>query len=327
MGQELRDPWVAVDATVRKNAKIVSLPSDTARWGWIAGVLGEAKLQRPQGRFVSREHLLEAVGRFGRYVPDYLRAGLLEQAPALCSWCRPRWPDVRDGELVIHQWAKHQRDPGAAERAQTWRDERAQNAPRTPPERAANAGRTNRVRVTNEAGAFAPARTPARAATATATVERSQVPSAVPRRTRDGTRPKKVEGFSTVGEVDWHHTLDQRQLEAWGSFELPLVERVVPVYPPAGTASDGPDAESPSQRAMLWSVLDACPEALPRWIAEAPKGATASGVIGHVLECWHARRDEEAERAAYDEVRWSGAKQAEAEGAPAWVAALDAMPR
>lgn len=105
-----RDPWVAVDATIRKNRKMTDLPSDTARWGWIA-VLGEAKLQRPAGWFASRCHAQEALGRFGRYLEDYVDVGLLEPASHLCPACRGHFPELPKDALLVHDWWRHQRDP------------------------------------------------------------------------------------------------------------------------------------------------------------------------------------------------------------------------
>jgi hypothetical protein len=85
------EPWIAVKVGVRKNRKLAGLPDDTARYGWIAGVLAEAKLQRPGGRFDSRGQLEEAIGRFAIYVDNYLAAGLLEVAGRLCTSCRKVW--------------------------------------------------------------------------------------------------------------------------------------------------------------------------------------------------------------------------------------------
>jgi len=123
-------PWVAVEAAIRVNHKLVALPNDSARWGWIC-LLGEAKQQRPAGSFRSASHLREAAGRFARFIPKYTEQHLLEIAPALCPRCHKRWPGVPEGTVVVHDWHAHQRDPGAADRAKDWRD----NAERTDDER------------------------------------------------------------------------------------------------------------------------------------------------------------------------------------------------
>lgn len=61
-------------------------------------------------------------------------------------------------------------------------------------------------------------------------------------------------------------------------------------FPPAGSPHDDPEAASPSQRALLYSILDSRPTDLPRWVREAP-GKSAANVIGYVLQSWHALRE------------------------------------
>jgi hypothetical protein len=114
-------PWVAVEAAIRVNHKLVALPSDSARWGWVC-ILGEAKQQRPAGAFRSMAHLREAAGRFARFIGDYQKQGLLEASAALCVRCAKRWPSATDGMIVVHDWHVHQVDPGAAKRAKDWRE-------------------------------------------------------------------------------------------------------------------------------------------------------------------------------------------------------------
>ena len=301
-----REPWFKVRVGIARSDKLGALPSDAARWGWIR-VLAEAKLQRQMGMFGSRRHLATVLGQHGRFVDAYIAAALLEEAPALCVRCVSQHPEVLPQQLVVHDYRREQRDASNAERQAAFRG-RQRNADSNAP---ANAIVTGTVTPSN---AIVTADSRARGMTERVT-EREEVPStdrehSLPRalaRPREGTRPKKVEGFSTPGELDWHLTLDQRQLEAWTSFG-PEWDAVKAAwlgrglrYPPAGTARDEPGAESPSPRAMLWSVLEARPTDLPRWIAEAPRGVMASGVISYVLECWHHLRDEETERAANEE--------------------------
>jgi hypothetical protein len=126
-----RDPWIAVDATIRRNAKFAALPNDSARLGVIY-LWGEAKLLRPQGSFANRGHAREVLGRFARYLGDYLREGFLEEAPELCPRCVTAWPAIRDGGLAVHDFRLHQRDPGAAERAEGWRDGQTDGAVPSP---------------------------------------------------------------------------------------------------------------------------------------------------------------------------------------------------
>lgn len=114
-------PWVAVEAAIRVNPKLVGLPSDTARWGWVC-ILGEAKQQRPAGSFQTLAHLREASGRFARFIPDYQSATLLETAPVLCDRCAKRWQSAKPGQIVVHDWHVHQRDPGSPERSKEHRE-------------------------------------------------------------------------------------------------------------------------------------------------------------------------------------------------------------
>jgi len=156
-----REPHVMVAALVGENSKLACLPNDTARLGYFYVVLGKAKLQRPSGRFASRGHWREIAGRFARFLPQYLDAGLVEEAPRLCERCAPKWPGLSAGSLVVHDWHLHQSDPGAALRAAEYRKEHAGddepgidwdgiseglNADQTAIERASNADQTVSVR-------------------------------------------------------------------------------------------------------------------------------------------------------------------------------------
>ena len=109
MSDAERDPQVLVSARIADHEKLIHLPSDAARWGWIV-VLGRAKLRRPAGVFPSRSVLAHDLGRYARFVDDYLRVGLLED---------------HDGAMVVHDWSKHQErrvDPTAAERQRRHRE-------------------------------------------------------------------------------------------------------------------------------------------------------------------------------------------------------------
>src|SRR5690348_6928036 len=106
-------PWVAVAADVRRSDKLAALPSDTARWGWLV-LLGEAKLLRRQGSF-SPGQWSEVMGRYAKYLPDYITTGLVHRAPTFCdadhiaACLRGRGPFSKD-TLVVHDWPKHQRE-------------------------------------------------------------------------------------------------------------------------------------------------------------------------------------------------------------------------
>lgn len=85
--------WIAIDCDLFDHPKMVDLPNDSARYGWLVA-LSKAKRQRNAGTFASAKHFTHVLGKYGKYANDYLKAGLLEKSDA--------------GELVIHDWRKHQ---------------------------------------------------------------------------------------------------------------------------------------------------------------------------------------------------------------------------
>lgn len=284
-----RDPWIAVDATIRVNHKLAGMPNDTARWGWIC-ILGEAKTLRPPGRFASRRHFTEIAGRFGKFLALYLTARLLEEAPRLCDRCQKSCEGVTDGTLVVHDWALHQRDPGAAERAKDWRDERIANAERTHDERTANDPRT--------LSDTALSRAQATTATATATSDK-ELPKAI-----TATALPKPRAQSPTNEP----RLTEPQLDSWDSFgsrwerfKKAWLGRGL-LYAPFGS----PDDDDTSQRGLLFQVLDARPNDVVRWVEEAPK-PVAREVITYILEQWHEARA----AAGVDDDEWQEAKDEE----------------
>ena len=111
-----RTPWIAIDVDIRKDDRVADLPSDAARWGYVAGVLAEARLQDPRGVFGSKATFEEAVGRFSRHLEAYIAAGLMERATSMCTDCRHDYGDLKRGALVVHNWIRKQRDPTAADR-------------------------------------------------------------------------------------------------------------------------------------------------------------------------------------------------------------------
>lgn len=116
-----RDPHVLISSRLPDHEKIIGLPSDSARFGFVV-VLCEARRQRPPGRFASRLVLAHLLGRYARWIPAYLRAGLLHEAPALCERCRSRVGGISDGTIVVHDWPDHQLRRAAAERQADRRD-------------------------------------------------------------------------------------------------------------------------------------------------------------------------------------------------------------
>ena len=119
-----RTPWIAIDVDIRKDDRVADLPSDAARWGYVAGVLAEARLQTPRGVFGSKATFEEAVGRFARHLDAYIAAGLMERGSSMCDDCAREYGDVKRGALVVHNWNRKQRDPTAADRQARRRNER-----------------------------------------------------------------------------------------------------------------------------------------------------------------------------------------------------------
>lgn len=106
----MTEPWVAVEATIRRSPKMTGLPNDTARYGWIVA-LGEAKLLQRSGAFLPGQWE-EVMGRYTRHKAEYVAAGLLHVTPCVCpetKCMRGRGP-YPDGTLVVHKWGVYQRE-------------------------------------------------------------------------------------------------------------------------------------------------------------------------------------------------------------------------
>ena len=111
------DPWVAIEATIRRSRKMTALPNDTARYGFIVA-LGECKLLYQSGAFTPGQWA-ELLGRYARYLTDYTSAGLVHEAPAYCAepdCMRSRGP-FPDGYVVVHNWPRYQREHAARQAA------------------------------------------------------------------------------------------------------------------------------------------------------------------------------------------------------------------
>lgn len=103
-------PFAIVDCGLLNHPKVVALPSDTARLGWVA-VLLLAKQQVQPGGFASAKHFRHVMGRYGRFLPNYIAERLLDEDP--------------DGRLLVHDWRDYQRDKTdntSAERQRRYRE-------------------------------------------------------------------------------------------------------------------------------------------------------------------------------------------------------------
>lgn len=102
----MRQSWIRVSALVSKDARLVALPSDAARFAWIV-VLGEGKFTDTPGRWENEAHFRAAMGARSRWIEDFITAGLLTRAD--------------DGTLAVRAWSKWQTDPTAGKRKSVWK--------------------------------------------------------------------------------------------------------------------------------------------------------------------------------------------------------------
>jgi hypothetical protein len=341
MARPRKVPAVLVEATIRENGKLAALPSDTARLGYFYICLGAAKLLNPPGMFSSRQHFKEVSGRFSRYIDAYLLNGLVELAPKLCERCRERWSTMapKKGQIVVHDWHEHQYDPARLDRQRAYDDrqrrlsEAVDGSQSDPVSDAQSVGVSDPVSDAVSAGFLAGdsrggARDRVPGARRTLNVEPENEEEGPPDLVypANGKATQSVKGFSRVGDVvetlaeqsdDWTQALTITERDEWSSFgpEWDAFRSAWLAqgfrHPPRGEPDDDPDAPNPSQRALLWSILDAWPNEAPRWIAEAPKRLTASQVVARLLDRWHGKRDEGTERAAMQEVEAIASKASE----------------
>lgn len=123
--------------------------------------------------------------------------------------------------------------------------------------------------------------------------------------------------------------LTRAELDAWATFgrewdpfKKAWLERGLHL-PPMGDAED--DDERPSQRSMLWQVLDAWPTRIAEWVAEAPPGSSAAKVVAHVMRRWHEVRDSVASDEAYDDFKRVRRASDDVAARNAWVSIRELM--
>jgi hypothetical protein len=123
-----RTPWIKIDADADESDKVAGLPNHSARWGWLR-MMCRAKTQRRMGIFAGTVHLRQLLGTEGRYVPDMVKAGLLHAWPVDtddCDRCASDYAqDATDGDLVVHDFRREQRDPTNADRQSGYRERNA----------------------------------------------------------------------------------------------------------------------------------------------------------------------------------------------------------
>jgi hypothetical protein len=272
-----RDPAVLVDATARRNDKIVRLPNDSARWAWVVS-LGEAKLQRPPGRFPSVAAYEEALGRLRPHRRALIGVGLLEVVPDLCDRCLDRHgDDLRHGTVVVHDWRDHQFDPTNALRQAAFRERESAKS---------NAGRNAKGNGKSNGPSNAPSRGRTRAHVANTNTnmnlnDGSQVPTSIPAR-------------EVVAPLTSEARLTPAQVQAWEPFEHPSWQPFRLAWHERGFR----DPPTEAQRGVLWPIVDARPRGVVEWVRGARKGARADQVVEHVIAQW---RGLEAEVGAEEE--------------------------
>lgn len=264
-----REPWIKVKVGLVRSDKLGALPSDTARWGWMK-VLAEAKLQRRMGLFASVKAIADLIGRHGRFVPEYISAGLLHVAPALCDRCLVQYGDAHPSEVMVHDYRIEQRDPTNADRQADWR-----NGSVTP---AVTEPVTLKVTPVSRAQGM------------TVTVTETEREENVGRKASLSPQAQPMPRVAQSRPI----LLTRDQLESWDSFQAwqwePFKEAWFARgfrFPPAGS----PDDDDTSQRGLLWQIAEGNPHRLGDWVRQA-EGRTAREVIDSVLTQWHELRAE-----------------------------------
>ena len=102
----MRQSWIRVSALISKDARLVALPSDAARFAWIV-TLGEGKFTDTPGKWESEAHYRASLGARTRWLEEFVKAGLMERSDS--------------GALSVRAWAKWQTDPTAVKRKTVWK--------------------------------------------------------------------------------------------------------------------------------------------------------------------------------------------------------------
>jgi len=99
--------WLKVAAEMPRDAKLVELNSDAARWAFVA-ILCAAKEQTPGGRWVNRKHLVACIRPSeAKHIGALIGAGLLSED---------------ETGIEVSGWAKWQIDPTGNERLKRFRE-------------------------------------------------------------------------------------------------------------------------------------------------------------------------------------------------------------
>ena len=107
-----------LDVGFFERKKIAALPW-RRQLGFIY-LLTRAKLQDREGVFASKAVAKFAAGTFRDGVDEWMEAGLLHDASALCDKCVVAFPGLEDGNLAVHDWHEYQ-----VSRTTSWRLDKA----------------------------------------------------------------------------------------------------------------------------------------------------------------------------------------------------------
>jgi len=236
--------------------------------------------QKYRGRFRSLAALTGALpASYARHVPFLFEQGDLAGQPDGSVYL-PGWDEWQEGDLTVRERMARLR-----QRQSTHRNN-DRHAAVTPPVTEPSQSRN-------------------------LPLQRSSVSVSV--RDKASTKPRVVAPSPSSSSPTNGPRLTREQLAAWASFDRPEWQPFKTawlargfLWPPSG--SDGDD--DTSQRGLLWSIADARPHDLGRWVTEA-KGKTARAIIDHVLARWHEVRVD----SGVEDAEWEEAKTAERRGA------------
>lgn len=110
--------WIRIDADAPWHDKVLDLPNDSARFGWVKALCLAKQHGREEFRVAT---LTERLGRHGKYVAAMLRVGLLD--------------DLGDGRVAVHDFTDYQRRAANQERQARHRQRNAENVTEPLPDR------------------------------------------------------------------------------------------------------------------------------------------------------------------------------------------------
>lgn len=102
----MRQSWIRVSALLPLNKKVVALPSDGARFAWIAALCAGKFCEQP-GVWDSEAQWNEALGRRSRWLEAFVNVGLMTKTDT--------------GRISVKSWEQWQSDPNVTDRVRRHR--------------------------------------------------------------------------------------------------------------------------------------------------------------------------------------------------------------